>query len=62
MTESERRQAILFEDAIGAIVDRYICDGMAPDEIARSLRYEADSIHARAAELMTEHRPKGIGT
>lgn len=46
-----KTQAAMFEDTIGELVDQYIRDGMSPDLIEKTLRYQADYVQPRAAEL-----------
>lgn len=43
LTKDERTQAIKFQDAIGAIVDQYLKEGMDTDIIREVLRDEASS-------------------
>lgn len=44
-------QARKFEDAIGELVDQYLKEGMSPDVIEQTLRYQASYVLPRATEL-----------
>lgn len=52
LTKDERKQAIKFQDAIGAIVDEYLKEGMDIDMIREVLVDEASAdLHGRRLEL-----------
>jgi hypothetical protein len=51
LTRDERNQCIKFQDAIGAIVDLYLAEGMHPDRIQEVLRDEANATPSRFHEL-----------
>lgn len=40
MTEEQRKQAIKFQDAIGAVVDQFIREGMSVDLMKEVIRDE----------------------
>jgi len=49
-----KSQAAMFEDSIGDLVDQYIRDGMSPDLIEKTMRYQAAYVQERASELTTQ--------
>lgn len=51
ISDTHRRQAANFEDAIGALMDAYLQAGLPVEAVQHALRYQADYAPERKTEL-----------